>query len=46
MAETHEPIMDALRKRDGDELREALRYHIAVARDAVVALFEELEKGV
>ncbi|SFQ51532.1 DNA-binding transcriptional regulator, GntR family [Nitratireductor indicus] len=41
MAETHEPIMSALRDRDGERLREALRYHIAVARDAVVALFEE-----
>lgn len=45
MAETHEPIMDALKKRDAEELREALRYHIAVARDAVVALFEDSEKG-
>lgn len=45
MAETHEPIMEALKKRDGEELREALRYHIAVARDEVVALFQEIEKG-
>ncbi|MCR4267678.1 GntR family transcriptional regulator [Nitratireductor sp. ZSWI3] len=43
MAETHEPIMAALKKRDDEALRGALRYHIAVARDAVVALFEEFE---
>lgn len=45
MAETHEPILEALKKRDREGLREALHFHIAVAQDAVVALFQEIEEG-
>ncbi|MEP1880710.1 MAG: GntR family transcriptional regulator, partial [Roseibium sp.] len=42
IAETHLPILDALKARDVAKLREALHFHIAVARDQVVLLFERM----
>ncbi|WP_159593652.1 GntR family transcriptional regulator [Chelativorans xinjiangense] len=44
IAETHEPIVAALKKGDRKELLEALRDHITVAQEAVVALFHRIEK--
>lgn len=41
LAATHEPILEALKVRDRDALLAAVRYHIAVARDAVVELFAQ-----
>jgi DNA-binding GntR family transcriptional regulator len=45
IAETHDPIVAAVRKRDRKELAEALRYHIGVAQKYVVELFQNLEKS-
>jgi DNA-binding GntR family transcriptional regulator len=45
IAESHEPILEALKRRAPEELQQALRYHIEVAQNAVVALFEEIEGG-
>lgn len=42
IAETHEPILEALQNKDRAKLREALRYHIGVARDEVVKLFKDM----
>jgi DNA-binding GntR family transcriptional regulator len=44
IAETHDPIVAAVRKRDRAELADALRYHIGVAQKYVVELFQNLEK--
>ncbi|AXS41652.1 GntR family transcriptional regulator [Breoghania sp. L-A4] len=44
IAETHVPIVEALKKGDREELREALHYHIAAAQDAVVTLFDGIER--
>ncbi|WP_245409973.1 GntR family transcriptional regulator [Pararhizobium haloflavum] len=44
IAETHEPIVAAARRRDREDLFEALRYHIGVAQDHVVSLFRNLER--
>ncbi|MEJ8472879.1 GntR family transcriptional regulator [Roseibium algae] len=44
MAETHVPILEALKKKDRQGLREALHFHIAAARDQIVPLFESLNK--
>jgi DNA-binding GntR family transcriptional regulator len=43
IAESHEPILAALKKGDREELLSALDYHITVAQEAVVALFESIE---
>ncbi|WP_157017915.1 GntR family transcriptional regulator [Mesorhizobium xinjiangense] len=43
LAQTHEPIVEALKGRDRDGLLAALRYHIEVAQEAVVSLFESIE---
>ncbi len=45
IAETHMPILDALKARDVVKLREALHFHIAVARDQVVLLFERMSEA-
>jgi len=45
IAETHIPILDALKKGDKAVLQEALRYHIGTAQEAVVALFAGMEEG-
>lgn len=42
IAESHEPILEALEKGDRPELNEALRYHIGVAQDHVVKLFRDM----
>lgn len=39
LAGTHEPILEALKARERETLLDAVRYHIAVAQDAVVELF-------
>lgn len=39
LAATHEPIVEALKEGSRDRLLAALRYHIAVAQDAVIQLF-------
>ncbi len=44
IAETHVPILDALKDRDRAALREALHYHIIAAQEAVVTLFEDIER--
>lgn len=44
IAETHEPIIAALKKGDRDALLSAVRYHITAAQEAVVALFEGIER--
>lgn len=41
VAETHEPIVKAVENRNAEELREALNYHIGVAKERVVPLFRE-----
>ncbi|MFW2589790.1 GntR family transcriptional regulator [Sagittula sp. SSi028] len=45
MAETHEPILDALRASDETLAVEAIEYHIEVARDLVTQQFRSLEEG-
>jgi DNA-binding GntR family transcriptional regulator len=45
IAETHRPILEALRARDREGVREALRFHIAAARDQVVPLFERINEA-
>lgn len=42
IAESHEPIMTALKRKDRAELNEALRYHIGVAQTRVVQLFKDM----
>ena len=44
LAETHQPILDALLRHDEPEAVEALRYHIEVARDLVVEQFRNMEE--
>ncbi|NVK33634.1 MAG: GntR family transcriptional regulator [Rhodobacteraceae bacterium] len=41
IAETHEPIVEAVEKRDAPLLRAALQHHIGVAKQYVVKLFEK-----
>ena len=45
MADTHQPILNALRKGDEAEAEGALRFHIGVARKLVTAQFRKLEEG-
>lgn len=42
IAETHEPILDALRAGDEDQAARAIRYHIAVAQRVVTGQFRKL----
>lgn len=44
IAETHNPIIEAIEARDKVRLREALDYHIGTAKTAVVELFARLPK--
>ncbi len=44
LAETHVPILDALRSGVESDAVEAIRYHIDVARDVVTAQFREMEE--
>ena len=44
LAETHQPILDALLRHDEPEAVEALRDHIEVARDLVVEQFRNMEE--
>ncbi|MBO0344502.1 GntR family transcriptional regulator [Roseibium sp. CAU 1637] len=43
IAQTHEPILEALERGDPMQLTAALRFHIGVARDHVVPLFADIE---
>ncbi|NDV50663.1 MULTISPECIES: GntR family transcriptional regulator [unclassified Salipiger] len=45
IAETHEPIVTALRRGDEVATREAIRYHIGVAQDLVTRQFRDIEAG-
>ncbi|WP_251976204.1 GntR family transcriptional regulator [Salinicola avicenniae] len=45
VADTHEPIIDALRSRDPAACEAALDYHIGVAQQRVVEMFREREGG-
>ncbi|HBM57858.1 GntR family transcriptional regulator [Salipiger marinus] len=45
MAETHEPILDALQAGDAPRAEAAIRYHIGVAREMVTRQFRDLETG-
>ena len=45
LAETHVPILEALRGGDEAEAVEALRFHIDVARVLVTQQFRDLEDG-
>jgi DNA-binding GntR family transcriptional regulator len=44
LADTHLPILQALRSGVEAEAVEAIRYHIDVARDVVTAQFREMEE--
>lgn len=44
IAETHEPIVDALRRKDEDGVAQALAYHIGVAQRAVTRQFRLMEE--
>ncbi|WP_110654754.1 GntR family transcriptional regulator [Salinicola halimionae] len=43
VADTHEPIIEALRTRDPDACEAALDYHIGIAQQRVVEMFRERE---
>ncbi|WP_110597576.1 GntR family transcriptional regulator [Salinicola lusitanus] len=45
VADTHEPILEALRTRSPDAGEAALDYHIGVAQQRVVEMFRERAKG-
>ncbi|MCA0996887.1 GntR family transcriptional regulator [Alloyangia pacifica] len=45
IAETHEPIVNALRRGDEAGTRHAIGYHIGVAQDLVTEQFRRLESG-
>lgn len=42
IAESHQPLVDALEAKDREQLNAALRHHIGVARDHVVLLFQNM----
>ncbi|KFB08253.1 GntR family transcriptional regulator [Nitratireductor basaltis] len=44
LAETHEPVLDALRERNAEKLTAAVRYHIVEAQHQVVELFTEIRR--
>lgn len=44
VAETHEPIIEALRTQDPEACEAALNYHIGVAQQRVVEMFREREQ--
>ncbi|MBE9639866.1 GntR family transcriptional regulator [Salipiger mangrovisoli] len=43
IAETHEPILDAIRRGDAEAAEAALRYHIGEAQELVTRQFRDLE---
>ncbi|WP_240453838.1 GntR family transcriptional regulator [Chachezhania antarctica] len=45
MADTHQPILDAIRHGNEAEAEGALRFHIGVARKLVTAQFRKIEEG-